>query len=536
MPASRILGPDGQPMTKEDLTREIASVSVSGIRRRYQDAIAAGLNPDRLKSVLRAANDGNAHAQLTLAEEMEERDPHYAAVLGVRKRAVLGLERLVESASDDSADVQLADAVRDYLVNTPVFGRLLASLLDAIGKGYSAVEVRWDTTQTPWAPRNGRTRLETAYTWRDPRFFTYDRATGRELRLLDDTAPVEGLPLPPYRFVIHEPAIKMGLPIRGGLARLAATACMVSMLNLSDWLSLAEIFGLPMRLGRYPDRYAMSNSKEATDAINELKNAVFDLGTDAGAVLPESLKIEFQSAVAGVGGADLFSGLADYLQKLISKAVLGRSDAADATPGKLGGETASSEVRRDILESDAEELQATINGQLVRPFIDLNFGQQARYPAFKLLVPNQEDLTVLVTMLEKMVPLGMEVEQSVIRDKWGLPDPAKGAKLLGVKTDIPPVIPATNRAANRAQTPTDAGGATTDPTAPLVDRMDAEAEPLIDALLQPVRDLMQSSGSLEGFRDALLGMYPSIPPNALASLMGQALAVAEATGRFEAQP
>ena len=531
MPASRILGPDGQPITKADLTREIASVSVSGTRRLYQDSIAAGLTPDRLKSVLRAANDGNAHAFLTLAEEMEERDPHYAAVLGVRKRAVLGLERLVESASDDPADIQLADAVRDYLVNPPIFGRLLVSLLDAIGKGYSVVEVRWDTTQTPWAPRNGRTRLETAYTWRDQRFFTYDRGTGRELRLLDDTAPVEGLPLPPYRFVVHEPAIKMGLPIRGGLARLAATACMVSTLNLSDWLSLAEIFGLPMRLGRYPDRYAMNGSKEAADAINELKNAVFSLGTDAGAVLPESLKIEFQSAVAGVGGADLYSGLADYLQKLVSKAVLGRSDAADATPGKLGGETAQSEVRRDILESDAEELQSTINDQLVRPFIDLNFGQQDRYPAFKLLVPDQEDLAGLVDMLSKLVPLGLEVEQSVIRDKWGLPDPAKGAKLLGVKADIPPVIPAMNRAANRAQSP-----ANIDPTAPLVDRLETEAEPLIDALLSPIRMLMESSTSIEEFRDTLLGLYPDLDPTAVADLMGQALAVAEVTGRFEVRP
>lgn len=523
--ATNILGPDGRPISRKDLTREVATVSVTGVRRRLADAVAMGLTPTKLASILRQAVEGDAHAYLTLAEEMEERSPQYGSVLGTRRRAVLGLQRTVESASDDPADVKLRDAVETHLVKTPAFGCLLAMLLDGLGKGYSVAEIRWDTEQTPWSPR-GRSRLNQAYTWRDPRYFKYDQATGRELRLLDDSAPHNGLALPPWRFIVHEPSLKMGLPIRGGLARLAATSYMCSTFTLEDWLAFAEVFGMPLRLGRYPDHLATDQSAEAKAAIDKLIAAVSGLGSDAAAVLPMSMQIDFQAAGSGAGGADLFDRLADRLDKLISKIVLGRSDAADSTAGKLGGEQFASDVRLDILESDAEELANTLNEQLVQPFIALNFGPQDRYPLIQLRVPDQEDLKGLVDMLAKLVPLGLEVEQSVIRDKWGLPDPNPKGKLLGQPATPPPPTepipppPALNRAINRVA-----------PSADVVDLLVEDAlsdwQPLLGPVLDPVQQLADDSAS---FADFLAGL-----PILLEHMDSQALIESLAAAAFKAR-
>lgn len=520
-----LLGPDGRPIGKKDLTREIATIGLTGVRRRLTDSVAMGLTPVRLANILRAA-DGDAHAYLTLAEEMEERSPQYGAVLGVRKRAALGLQRSVESPSDDPKDVKLRDAVELHLVKTPAFGRLLAMLLDALGKGYSVAEVRWDTTEAPWSPRD-LSRLERAYTWRDPRYFVYDQATGRELRMIDESNPVEGLPLEPWRFVVHEPSLKMGLPIRNGLARLVAVSYMCSTFTLEDWLAFAEVFGMPLRLGRYPDHLANDSSPEAKASIDKLVAAVAGLGSDAAAVLPESMKIDFQQAGSGAGGADLFEKLADRLDKMISKAVLGRSDAADSTPGKLGGERYSSEVRRDILESDGEELENTLNEQLVRPFVDLNYGPQRAYPAIRLRVPDQEDLAGLVAMLKELVPLGLEVEQSVIRDKWGLPDPDPQGKLLGAPKPVAPPEPpppALNRAANRAApAPSDD-----------IDALAAEAldgwEPLLDPSVRAVRDLAERAASFEDFLAGLPALLGEMDAGALVESLAEALFKARGLG------
>jgi phage gp29-like protein len=410
-------------------------------------------------------------------------------------------------------------------------------LLDALGKGYSVAEIRWDTEQAPWSPRD-RSRHERAYTWRDPRYFKYDQSTGRELRLLDERAPHDGLALEPWRFIVHEPCLKMGLPIRGGLARLAAVSYMCSTFTLEDWLAFAEVFGMPLRLGRYPDRYEEARhgddpiAKSAAEAaISTLKAAVYGLGSNAAAVMTDSMRIDFQAAGSGAGGADLFERLADRLDKQISKAVLGRSDAADSTAGKLGGEQFASDVRRDILESDAEELSNTLNEQLVQPFIALNFGPQARYPLIQLRVPDQEDLAGLVVMLKEMVPLGLEVEQSVIRDKWGLPDPDPKGKLLGkpAASELPaqpidppnPPPPALNRALNRI------APAETDEIDLLVEDALDDWQPLLAPALDPLQQLADDSASFEDFLAQLPGL--------LGQMDGQAFIQSLAAAAFKAR-
>jgi phage gp29-like protein len=136
----------------------------------------------------------------------------------------------------------------------------------------------------------------------------------------------------------------------------------------------------------------------------------------------------------------------------------------------------------------------------------------------------------------------LKVEQSVVRDKLNIPDPDAGVDLLSVpKTppNAPPSAPlnappnapqiAAQRALNRAG-PAEGD----DPIAPLADRLGQEAEPLMQGLLEPVRAAMNASGNLMEFRAALLKLYPELNGGEFATLMGQALAVADAAGYFSA--
>ena len=53
-----------------------------------------GLTPERLTAILREAEAGDPFLYLELAEEMEEKDLHYLAVLSTRKQTVAQLGRL----------------------------------------------------------------------------------------------------------------------------------------------------------------------------------------------------------------------------------------------------------------------------------------------------------------------------------------------------------------------------------------------------------------------------------------------------------
>lgn len=497
-----LYGPDNLPIKREELKKEVAAPALAGVRTIWTNTVASGLTPERLANLLNRAPEGDANDFLTLAEEMEEREPHYASVLGTRKRALSGLDPTVAAASDDARDIELADAVRE-LVADPEFPEMVDDLLDALGKGYSVAETMWNTRGKLWRPER--------YEHRDPRWFTFDRESGRRLLLLDDTAPM-GMPLPPYKFIAHVPRLKTGLPIRGGLARLVAWSFMFKSYTVKDWMAFIEVFGMPLRIGMY-------GPAASDDDIDTLVRAVANIGTDAAAVIPEAMKIEFKETAAGKGGHEVFLAMAEWLDQQVSKAVLGQTMTSDNGSSKAQAQV-HNEVRHDIQRSDARQLAITLNRDLVRPFIDLNFGPQDRYPLLTLPVLEPEDIAALVDALAKLVPLGLKVEASVIRDKLNLPDPPEGAELLGMPS-MPPT-PQTEKAANRAQRDQ------VDPVDEIeqtgLDGWEQQMAPVID----PVRTLIDGAASYEEAIAGLKGL--EMDSTRLVEALTQAMFLSRAAG------
>ena len=512
----KIVDHRGRPIERNVLKTEIAGASVTGLRQAWAyNAVASGLTPGTLAGMLRDAANNNAGNYLQLAEEMEERDPHYAAVLGTRKRAVGGLEVGVEAYADDERSQRLADEVRD-LIRRPAFSDLVDDLLDAIGKGYSVAELLWRSRGRQWLPD---------YAHRDPRWFQFDRETGRELRLID-SGNHEGEELPPYKFVCHFPRLKTGLPVRGGVARLVAFSYMCKAWTLKDWLAFADVFGMPLRIGKYGP--AATDEEKAT-----LKTAVANIASDAAAIIPESMQIEFQAVAQTAGGPDMFLKLAEWLDKQVSKAVLGQTMTAD-DGASLSQAQVHNDVRLDIVEADAKQLAATLNRDLVRPFVDLNFGPQDDYPRIYFVTPQPEDLALLSDNLAK---LGLRVGQGVIRDKLGLPDPDDGDELLAPAAPGGPPPVATHAALHRAQAHQATPPADSDPDYPQVaaPNLGRSAETAMQDWLDVIRAILASAASLEEARAQIEAAYDDLDPGPMAAKIGEALAAAELAGRFEAE-
>lgn len=511
MATSRILGPNGEPINTAVLTEEIAAPGAVGIRQAWHSSVANNLTPTRLAQILANAANGHAHSYLTLAEEMEERDLHYASVLSTRKLALAGLEVRVEALSDAADDVRIADAVRE-LTRTAEFGEMVFNLVDALGKSYAVSEIVWDRSGREWQPK---------FIDRDQRFFNFDRATGRELRLLDDADPVRGLPLPPYKFIVHTPKIRSGLPIRGGLARLAAVAYMCKAWAWRDWMAFADIYGMPMRIGRYAPNAAPAD-------VATLIKAVANLGSDAAAVMPDSTRIELQQAAQTAGAGDFFDKLVTWWDKQVSKGVVGQTMTTD-DGSSLGQAKVHGDVRLDILTADGRALGNTGQRAIVKPFVDLNFGP-GRYPRISFVVPKPENIAALTDALSKLVPLGLKVEQSVVRDKLGLPDPAKNADVL-MPPSVPATLPVLNRAMNVTTNPTAAQQQ--DPPALMVDQTDVLMRPAMNAWLVQIRALVDGAASLEEIRDGIHQLAPQLTLDQYTAAMRQALSVAALSGRYE---
>lgn len=410
MKAGTILDSRGKPVELKQLEQELAN-SITAVRGTEFDSAADKLTPSKLAGILNDIQE-DADPFLTLAVEMEEREPHYGSVLSTRKLAVSGIEPVVEAASEETADTDLADEIR-ALIKKPNFVDLVEDLLDGLGKGYAVAEIMWDRGPNVWVP--------SAYNYKDPRWFKFDYKDGEELRL-KDPEDKDGIPLAPFKFIVHYPRLRSGLKIRGGLARLACVSYMCKNYTLKDWMRFIELYGQPMRLGRY-DSTASDRDKEI------LKRAVTMLGVNAAAILPKGMEIDFTEISNVSAGATLFEKMANWLDKQISKAVLGQTMTSDDGSSQSQA-TVHNEVRGDILKADARRLAATLNEQLVKAYIDLNHGVQEAYPEIKFPVEDPEDLVAWTKNVGEMVDRGLKVPQKHVRDKLNLPDPEGDEELL----------------------------------------------------------------------------------------------------------
>jgi phage gp29-like protein len=439
----------GRIVDTEVLRDEQAAPTMAGVRNIYSVMHpSAGLTPERLTAIMRQAEFGDPFLYLELAEEMEEKDLHYLAVLSTRKESITQLDLVVRPASNEAEDVHNAQLVEELLLRSTLNLRgALFDVLDAIGKGFSVTEIIWDTAGHEWMPLK--------LVWRDPRWFMFDWISGEQVlvrtlegrsdlslpvgrshiepRLLagrsgdlggpDSFQPLTA-PLHPFKFVVHTAKAKSGLPIRGGIARAAGWAYLFKNYVLKDWVTFSEVFGQPLRLGKY--------HPGATEADKQaLLTAVANIGTDAAAILPDSMVIEFVEA-RRTGSTDLYEKFCDYIDRQVSKAVLGQTLTTEMP--HQGGSRAAAQVhqtvRRDILGSDVRRLSETLTRDLVKPLVDLNRGPQKRYPQFELVMPDDQDAKLFADMVAELADRGLRVGQKAVLERLGLPEASPDEPIL----------------------------------------------------------------------------------------------------------
>lgn len=283
-------------------------------------------------------------------------------------------------------------------------------------------------------------------------------------------------------------------------------------------MGFADIFGMPMRVGRY-------GPGASKDDIATLMSAVANLGSDAAAVIPDSMKIDFPQATSVTGAGDFFKGLAEWWDKQVSKAVVGQTMSTDDGSSQAQANI-HNEVRLDLLQADAKAESNTLNRYFVRPWCDLNFAPGRKYPRLILDVPQPENTQLLVTALEKLIPLGLEVEQSVIRDKLNIPEPAKGAKLLGVAAPSPTATALNSEQMRRPPVQKDV-------VDNQVNTLENATSAAMDDMVESIRSLLDSVSSLEEFRDRLIETYPEMNASQLADAMADGMAAASMAGRYD---
>lgn len=412
----------GKPIKTAVLRREVAGPEIQLRNLQQQFRALSTLSLSALGAILRGAESGETRDLQSLAGSMERRDLHIQSVLQTRRLAVLQSPWIVTPADDSPAAEDHAELLT-RVTELDSWSEMLWTVSDAVYRGFAVSEIIWEMTNSTWLPGQFKER--------DQRWFKWHRETG-ELRLRDNTD--FGAELDPGKFIVHCGQSSAGRPQLAGLMYPLAVYYLYKQFSLRDWLAYAEVFGMPVRVGKH-------DSSATEEDIRTLQTAVQQIGSDAGAVIPQTMEIEFMSANTGnsAGGA-LYENLLRWANAEISKGVLGQTMTVEDGSSEAQAKVHEN-VRFDILRADVMRIGQTLKQQLVKPVIDLNFGVQEVYPSLTAAIQEPEDTVARVETIIPFLDRGLAVRTADIYSLIGMPTPEEDDELFEVTTPGAPAAP-----------------------------------------------------------------------------------------------
>lgn len=526
---SRILGPDGQPIKLKQLASEPQTAKLSALRSEFQDHPTRGLTPAKLARLYEDAEQGDLTAQARLAEDMEEKDAHLYAELSKRRQAMLTADWNLVPPTDASAAEKADCAALEAILRDELdLDQLIIDLAEGILPGYSCIELEWEQTEGQW-------RL-TPHS-RPADWFTVAVDDRDTLRLRNNQPGGEALR--PWGWITHKHPAKSGYLTRAGLVRVLGWPFLFRNLTARDLAEFLEIYGLPLRLGRYPNG-ATAEEKST------LMQAVVNIGHAAAGILPEGMSVEFQQAATGA--ADPFMAMMQWAEQSISKAILGGTLTSQVDgKGSYAAAQTHNEVRGDILKADLRLIARTLTRDLVTPLARLNT-KLLRVPTFRFDTAEAEDMTAIAQALPGLVDAGVRIPERWVHDKLRIPQPEGDEPVLsrpvaqGAALKAAPPSPLMGEGRGEGDGCSCCGTAAlkatpaSDDPQDQLDRLDPTGQhDQAQAMIRPLLDALREGMSPEQALDAVAEAYPAMNADLLTEALARAMFAAELAGRLEAQ-
>jgi SPP1 gp7 family putative phage head morphogenesis protein len=360
-------------------------------------------NPDK---VLKTQSGGQG---VRIYEDLE-RDDQVATTLQTRRLAVIGCEWQVDAASDKRADKRVAEFVQQVLEKAN-FDRVCYDLLQGLLTGYKLSEIIWDVSEGDISIAEFRGR--------EPHRFVFDWADYP--RLLTSQNLIEGELLPERKFQSFSYGSSSHNPYGLGLGHKCYWPVWFKKNGIKFWVIFAEKFGSPTAVGKYPVGATEPEQEKLLTAIKSIQQ-------ETGIIIPDGMIIELLEAQRAMSGKNTYESLCEYMDRSISKVVLGQT--LTTQPGDSGsyalGQVQES-VRQDIVKADADLLSERLNKQVVRWICDYNFPPEMLvngYPTVWRRTEPEQDLKALADRDKLIIVdmgLGKFVPLSYLSETYGIP-------------------------------------------------------------------------------------------------------------------
>lgn len=345
----------------------------------------AEIDWDTIMGILRNAERGDTPRLADLTRRMLT-DGHLASNVETRKLAIATAKIAIEPASDDPIDVRGAEDAQRMIDGLPI-SRIKKDAADGIFVGWACLEIEWEARDAWLWPRdvlwNHPRRFRFGwdfkpYIYDDGRAMADQRKLSKEEQERCRALNIQGMPLDPYRWIVHMPRAFPDYPQMGGVLLSAIRPWWIKANALRYQLAGAEQGGNG-RLWGEQDPSADADTKAA------FLDNLAKFGAGEIIVTSPGAKVNFINPMAQ-GDDGIFSALIESSNGDMSKAVLGSTLAVEAGPtgSRAQAETQKSATIDPRAEVDDDEIRHTLHRDLVDVFLELNrWAYGGRKPSVK---------------------------------------------------------------------------------------------------------------------------------------------------------
>ncbi len=368
---------------------------------RAESDVARFMSPEKIASILRAANGGDIEDQCRLCREILERNPDILSAVGTRRNAILGCQWSIEPGDETPRAQKAAEALRDELESIPALGEvdtfedLLDDMTGALLPGFAVSEILWVD--------GGRI---SGFNSIGQKHFTFVDGFTPLLRTGDRPG---GEALVPERIMYHRLRLHGKDPARGGLIRPLAWMHCFSNLDFKYLEIFLERYGMPF-LALKADHETYERDR------NVLKRLVRNFGSSGGGIFERSMELELlETKTTG----DVYFKLLEYLSDAIYKIVLGQTASSGDSAGLSKGD-AQSQVRQDILEADCRWIERTVNSQLFARWMTYNFGSPEAAPKLAIDCTEPEDKLATAQTIQALAQAGLQADPEEMSERFSM--------------------------------------------------------------------------------------------------------------------
>lgn len=378
------------------------------------------LSGDSLATALDGFEQGNLRQAALFWQSMSERDDVISNVKPKREKSVSRRDWQILTR-DESADALAQKAVLEDFWGYRVkcvdafdmnrrggFAELVRQMMRAVSFKYQAHHKVW----TP-----SRDGLNCTFEGVPLSFF--ENRSGK-LAFCPTGLEVTGQEMPAEEWMVH---CGDGLMMAGSIGYFCKRNA------LGDWMAFSDKFGMPGILAR-------TSQGKGTPGGDAMAEAAATFGQDWAAVLygdDGSGKIDL---IEAKGGSNLpMPPLIDRVDRRLTALWRGADLSSMSSTQGQGTGASLQEGETDLIEQDdALSISETLN-EVDEQVLRWHFGPKVKIKAYiRLLVPQSEDLKLLLAALQTLVELGAPIAVNDVLERFGFAQPAKGAELLGVRS------------------------------------------------------------------------------------------------------